>query len=106
MGTDDLHEIAEVLAELRRPAEVRDWLQALLTPCERARLCLRWRLVCLLADGVPQREIARQLGISLCKITRGSREIQRGPGLFRRMVERRAAQRKQNLFNHKRGAGK
>ncbi len=94
MRADDLREIAEVLAEMRQPAEVRDWLQALLTPCERARLCLRWKLVGLLAAGVPQREIARRLGISLCKITRGSREIKRGPGLFRRMVERRAARRR------------
>ena len=38
---DDLSEIAAVLAEMRRPEEVRDWLLALLTPCERGRLCLR-----------------------------------------------------------------
>ena len=64
MKKDDLSEIAAVLAEMRRPEEVRDWLLALLTPCERGRLCLR-RLVCMLADGVPQREIAKRLGISL-----------------------------------------
>ena len=91
MGAEPLAEIAGVLAGMRHPAEVRDWLQALLTPCERDRICLRWRLVCLLADGVPQREIARRLGISLCKITRGSRELKRGPRLFRKVVEQRAA---------------
>jgi TrpR family trp operon transcriptional repressor len=94
---DDLSEIAAVLAEMRRPEEVRDWLLALLTPCERGRLCLRWRLVCMLADGVPQREIAKRLGISLCKITRGSRELKRGPVLFRQMVERRTGRRRKNV---------
>jgi TrpR family trp operon transcriptional repressor len=44
-----------------------------MTPAELENLELRWQLLRLLAGGVPQREIASRLGISLCKITRGSR---------------------------------
>ena len=94
MSKESLDEIAGVFAETSHPAEARDLLLALLTPCERARLCLRWRLVRLLADGVPQREIARRLGVSLCKITRGSRELQRGPLLFRKIVEKHMTREK------------
>ena len=85
MSKEALNELAAVLADTRESAAMRALLEALLTPRERARLALRWRLVCLLASGVHQRSIARQLGISLCNITRGSRELKRRP-VFRRKV--------------------
>ncbi len=47
----------------------------LLTRAELRDLILRWRLLKMLDAGVPQREIAETLGISLCKITRGSRVL-------------------------------
>ena len=85
MSKEALKELAVVLANTRKPAAMRDLLEALLTPRERARLALRWRLVCLLASGMHQRTIARKLGISLCKITRGSRELKQCP-VFRQKV--------------------
>ncbi|MCA1808587.1 MAG: Trp family transcriptional regulator [Kiritimatiellia bacterium] len=90
MKRDSIDEIARVLAGLSRPAEVRAWLQALLTPRERVRLLRRWQLVRLLDAGLSQREIARRLGLSLCNITRGSRELRRGSVLFSRIVAQRA----------------
>lgn len=86
MKQDNLNDIATLLAGMRRTDEIRDWLTALLTPRERERLFRRWQLVRLLADGMPQREIARRLGLSLCNITRGSRELKRGPESFRKTV--------------------
>ena len=85
MPKEALKELAAVLADTHTPAAMRDLLEALLTPRELARLALRWRLVCLLTAGVHQRSIARQLGISLCNITRGSRELKRRP-VFRQKV--------------------
>ena len=85
MSKKALNELAAVLAATRASAAMRDLLEALLTPRERARLALRWRLVCLLASGAHQRSIARQLGISLCNITRGSRELKRR-SMFRQKV--------------------
>lgn len=85
MPKEALNELAAVLADTREPSAMLNLLEALLTPQERARLALRWRLVCLLAAGVHQRTIARKLGISLCKITRGSRELKRRP-VFRQKV--------------------
>jgi len=87
METADIfvRDIATVLADLNRKKDIRIFLQALLTPPERARIGLRWRLVCMLAAGIPQRVIAKRLGISLCKITRGSRELKFKPA-FRKIV--------------------
>jgi TrpR family trp operon transcriptional repressor len=85
MSKEALNELAAVLADTREPSAMRDLLEALLTPRERARLALRWRLVCMLASGVHQRTIARRLGISLCNITRGSRELKRR-AVFRQKV--------------------
>ena len=88
MKTADIsvRDIAAVLADLNRKKDIRVFMEALLTPPERARIGLRWRLVCLLAAGVPQRVIAKKLGISLCKITRGSRELKFKPA-FRKIVD-------------------
>ena len=85
MPKEALKELAAVLADTRESAAMRSLLEALLTPRERSRLALRWRLVCLLTSGVHQRSIARQLGISLCNITRGSRELKRR-SVFRQKV--------------------
>ena len=83
-----MQELCGVIAAMRQPRKVEDFLRALLTPAERARIAMRWRLVCLLEAGVKQRAIADKLGVSLCKITRGSRELQHGPLCFRDSVKK------------------
>ena len=37
--------------------------------------------------GVTQREIAKKYGMSLCKITRGSKELNKPDSAFRKMLE-------------------
>ena len=86
-----MRELAGVLAGIRDAGEVYDVLYALLTPPERDKIALRWQLVRLLAEGMPQRAIAAHLGISLCKITRGSRELKHGPAGFRAAIQQAVA---------------
>ena len=52
---------------------MRRFLEEILTPAERKDLALRWELMRRLMDGDAQRQIAEELGVSLCKITRGAR---------------------------------
>ncbi|MDR1998207.1 MAG: trp operon repressor [Candidatus Margulisbacteria bacterium] len=59
-----------------------DFLKDVLTPNELRELCQRWRVIKMLAAGAPQRTIARALKTSLCKITRGSRELQKKDSSF------------------------
>ncbi|MDD5676481.1 MAG: Trp family transcriptional regulator [Kiritimatiellae bacterium] len=101
MSKDALKELATVLADTHESAAMRDLLEALLTPRERARLARRWRLVCLLTSGVHQRTIARKLGISLCNITRGSRELKRRT-VFRQKVSRFVRGQKKLTWAHAR----
>ncbi|MEI7435806.1 MAG: Trp family transcriptional regulator [bacterium] len=88
-----LRELVQVLAGLRNEQEVDDLLMALLTPREREKIALRWKLVRMLESGLTQRAIAGQLGVSLCKITRGSRELKTGRTGFRRIVRRSMEQK-------------
>ena len=66
-------EISQILSDLKTSVEVEQFLNEILTESEIETLSKRWRILNLLKDGVSQREIAKDLGVSLCKITRGSR---------------------------------
>ena len=76
---DDFRELSRTLAELRDPAGVETFLRELCTPAECVGLAMRWRLVKELLSGKSQRTVARELGMSLCRITRGARYV-RTPG--------------------------
>jgi TrpR family trp operon transcriptional repressor len=85
----NLTELAGALAGTDDPGLIRDFLYCLLTPAETADIAARWALVKELKRRTPQREIAKDLGISLCKITRGSRELKKPGSAFQRMLETR-----------------
>ena len=81
----NLAEMAGALAKTGDRKLIRDFLHCLLTPAELADVAARWALVKALQKNIPQREIARDLGISLCKITRGSRELKKPDSAFQRI---------------------
>lgn len=83
----NIQEMARTLAAVDDPALVEAFLYNLFTPSEADEIAKRWALVKDLAKGVPQRDIAKSLGLSLCKITRGSRELKKENSGFRRMLE-------------------
>ncbi len=82
----NLDELSNALARTRDVELVKEFLQSLLTPSEVDEVAKRWALVKDLAAGIPQREIASRHGLSLCKITRGSRELQKENSAFRRLL--------------------
>ncbi len=51
--------------------------EELFTSAELSDLSLRWKLLKDLYAGMPQRKIAEKYGISLCKITRGSKVLKK-----------------------------
>jgi TrpR family trp operon transcriptional repressor len=83
---ENLSEMAATLAKIEDPALIEEFLRCILTPAETADIAARWALVKDLGAKIPQREIAKNLGISLCKITRGSRELKKPNSAFRRML--------------------
>jgi len=68
-----IKEMSQILSDLKTAGEVEQFLNEILTLSEMETLSKRWRILNLLKDGVSQREIAKDLSVSLCKITRGSK---------------------------------
>ncbi len=66
-------ELLEVIASIKNLDDLETFFEEIMTPAELVDISLRWRLLVELHKGVAQRKIAEKFGISLCKITRGSR---------------------------------
>ncbi len=89
MGRNERHPLRELSRALSRVDDTRlidGFLESILTPREVRELAGRWELVKRLAAGESQRSIARRLHMSLCKITRGSRELKKRGSPLRRML--------------------
>lgn len=81
-----LGDLSQAMAETDDRGLIEDFLRCLLTPAETADIAARWALVKALDKKIPQRDIARDLGLSLCRITRGSRELKKENSAFLRMI--------------------
>jgi len=82
-----LKELAEALAREDDPEIIKGFLESLLTENEVNDISSRWTLVRLIDRGMSQRTISRELGLSLCKITRGSRELKKENSPFSHMIK-------------------
>jgi TrpR family trp operon transcriptional repressor len=82
---ENIAELSKALAKVNDLLLIKSFLEGLLTPAERADIAARWALVKELEQKVPQREIAKKLGLSLCKITRGSRELKKEDSPFKKL---------------------
>lgn len=69
----DLLEISSILKNLKTEESVCEFLTDLLTENEISTLSKRWRILKLLAQGKTQRDIATDLNVGLCKVTRGAK---------------------------------
>jgi len=66
-------ELANFFAKISDPEQIERIMSEMLTEREMADVALRWQLLKDLYQGETQRNIAAKHGISLCKITRGSK---------------------------------
>jgi len=83
-----IKEISRVLAATDDPRLIEGFLKSILTKSEIDEISSRWELVKLLNDGMSQRKIAERLGLSLCKITRGSRELKKANSPFKAFLNK------------------
>jgi TrpR family trp operon transcriptional repressor len=84
---ENIAELSRTLSKTSDGELIESFLRCLLTPAEIADIAARWALVKALDKGIPQREIAKNLGLSLCKITRGSRELKKENSAFQRILK-------------------
>lgn len=66
---------------------IKGFIESVLTDNEYNEVSSRWALVKLIDDGISQRKISDMLGLSLCKITRGSKELKKENSSFKRMID-------------------
>ena len=85
---DVLDALAAAIAALRGSVEVRAFLEDLCTPAELEAMTDRWRVVPLLIDGVPYREIHDRTQVSVTTIGRVARFLERGYGGYRIAADR------------------
>ena len=71
----NIRELAKVIKNLKNEKEVYNLLLELFTEAELIDLSKRWRILQMLNDGITQREIAKELNVSLCKVTRGAKIV-------------------------------
>ena len=78
LDNQNLTEFIELLLQAEDAEAMKSVLFALLTPSELRDIPNRLQIIRLLKQGVSQREIAKQLGVGIATVTRGSKEIQTG----------------------------
>jgi len=69
---DGLLPIAKILSEISDPAEMRALLSVLLTQSELREIVNRVRIIEMLAQGTPHREIAANVGVGIATVSRGA----------------------------------
>ncbi|MBN1686080.1 MAG: transcriptional regulator [Spirochaetales bacterium] len=82
-----LREMSMTIAHTQDAELIEDFFSSILTLSELETITARWELVKLIDQGYSQRKISEMLGLSLCKITRGSKELKKKNSAFARMID-------------------
>lgn len=70
-----MKDLVQFLSEVDDESVLEKRLKVLLTPNEISEMVSRLKIIALLEEGVPQRDIAKQLGVGIATVTRGSRAL-------------------------------
>lgn len=83
-------DIINVFAATTDEEDMKALFDDMFTDSERRDLVNRWLLMKDIYQGKPQRQIAADRSLSLCKITRGSRMLKKDNGFMRRLLASRS----------------
>ena len=83
---NNLKEISRILSRLDNARIIEDFLISILTYNEAKNISSRWEIVKRIEQGISQRKIASELHLSLCKITRGSRELKKTNSVLKKIL--------------------
>ena len=84
---ETIKELSNLLSQVDDSDFIFEFLQCLLSKPEINAIASRWLLVKEIDKGTTQREIAKKFSMSLCKITRGSKELNKPNSAFRKMLD-------------------
>jgi len=83
-----ISELSEIVSKIKDKKIVEDFLRNIHTPQELEEIALRLQIVKMLLKAIPQREIAKKLGVSIATVSRGSRELKYGPPGFQKVLKK------------------
>lgn len=81
----ELEKVIQLTA--REPKKLNLLLNDLLSTEELAVLPVRWQIIKRLDQGQPQHEIAKELGVGITTVTRGSKMLQNKKGGFQQVLK-------------------
>ncbi len=84
----EFKKLSEALADISDADEIDKLLTELTTESERKDLGLRWKLMEMLHSGKTQRDISAELGVSLCKITRGAKILKQPDSVSKKIISK------------------
>ncbi len=88
-ASEAFEDIISVFCSTSEPDDMKALFDDLFTESEVKDMITRWLLMTDLYKGKPQREIAEERKLSLCKITRGSRMLKKEGGFMHRLLSSR-----------------
>lgn len=83
---DNFDELLEAILLIKSKEELKLFFEEILTDAEIEDITKRWSLMKDLLNGISQRNIAKKYGISLCKITRGSKVLKNENSISKKLI--------------------
>lgn len=77
-STKFLNELVDCILVIDSKEEMKDFLLGMFTPKELEEIPTRLQIVKRLRVGISQHKIAKDLGVGIATVTRGSKELQKG----------------------------
>lgn len=82
-----LENLVKSLVKIDSNDEMGLFFKELLTESEIETLFKRWRILEMLKNGYTQREVAKELQVSLCKVTRGAKILKDEKSVLARLIK-------------------
>lgn len=77
-NSKQINDLIAAFLKINTSKKMIDFLQGILTPKELVELTKRLQIIKMLKKGISQHEIAKNLGVGIATVTRGSKELQKG----------------------------
>ena len=84
---ESIKEISKILKNIVSSKEIQNFLLELLTESEVETISKRWRIVKMLLEDKTQRDIAKELNVSLCKVTRGAKILKNKNSVVKKYIQ-------------------
>ena len=84
---ESIKEISKILKNIESSKEIQNFLLELLTESEVETISKRWRIVKMLLEDKTQRDIAKELNVSLCKVTRGAKILKNKNSVVKKYIQ-------------------